>query len=111
VKRVNPHTELIRAVEKLAMLTPHIFIWVNNTGAGMLDGKRFVKFGLKGSSYFIGMSSDGKILCLECKTGDARQTFDQRIFQERVQKLGGRYYVIRSVTDAVQVFHSLRPAA
>lgn len=110
-RKPNPHTDLVRAIEKLAALTPHVFIWHHNTGSGLIDGKRFVKFGLKGSSDFVGMSSDGRMLCIECKTGDARQTFEQRIFQERVQKLNGRYYVVRSVTDAAQVFNSLRPAA
>lgn len=104
----NPHTELVRAVEKLAALTPHIFIWHNNTGSGTLDGKRFVKFGLVGSSDFIGLSSDGKLLCIECKTGTGRQTFDQRKFQERVQKLGGRYFIVRDVLEASAVFQGLR---
>ena len=105
----NPHTILVNAVEKLAKLKKHVFIWRNNTGAGMM-GPRYVTFGLKGSSDFIGLSSDGRFLCLECKTGEARQNYDQKMFQKRIEELGGRYYVVRSIDDAIRILDELEPS-
>lgn len=103
-KAKNPHTVLVNAVLKLASLRKDVFLWSNNTGSGLLDGKRWVKFGLVGSGDLIGLTKDGRFLSLECKTGDARQSFDQKMFQKRIEELGGRYFVIRSVEDAMRTF-------
>lgn len=103
-KKRNPHTELVRAVEKLLILKPGVFAWVNNTGAGLMDGRRYVTFGYKGSADLIGLTADGKFLAIECKTGEARQTFDQRQFQEKIEGLGGRYYIIRTLDEAIRLF-------
>lgn len=105
-KKVHPHTALVNAVDKLASLRKDVFGWPNNTGEGMLNGKRWVRFGFKGSADWIGLSADGRMLCLECKTGDARQTFDQRMFQEEIEKRNGRYFIVRSVEDAQRAFDS-----
>lgn len=105
-KTRHPHTELCRSVERYLGLRSDLFLWHNNTGAGMM-GKRFVRFGYPGSADFIGLLRGGVMLCIECKTGDARQTFEQRQFQERIKTLGGLYFVIRSLDELIKVLQSL----
>jgi hypothetical protein len=76
-----------------------IFAWRNNTGAVKVDGKRFVRFGLKGSPDILGVMPDGRILCVECKSVRGRLTPEQRAFGEAVKRRGGIYIVARGIDD------------
>lgn len=65
-----------------------------------MDGTRLISFGLPGSSDLLGIiSPHGKILCIEVKTGNARQSKQQKAFQNMVIKFGGIYVVARSIHD------------
>lgn len=107
-KSVNPHTVLVKQIDAAMKLRTDIFGWINNTGSALMGGKRFVKFGLKGSGDWIGLTSDGRFIAFECKTGEARQNFDQRQFQERVKSLGGRYFLVRSLGEALSHLDKLQ---
>jgi hypothetical protein len=76
-----------------------IFAWRNNTGAAQVDGKRFVRFGIKGSPDILGVMPDGRMLCVECKSATGRQTPEQRAFGEAVIARGGVYVVARGIAD------------
>lgn len=102
-KKANPHTALVRAIEQLASFRKDVFGWSNNTGAGIMNG-RWVSFGLKGAADWIGLSSDGKLLALEVKTGMAKQEPHQKLFELNIKRLGGRYFVVRNVDDARRAF-------
>lgn len=73
-------------------------IWANNTGAAFRRG-RLLKFGLKGSGDILGIIEGGTFLSIEVKSGKARQTAQQKIFQKVVSNLGGLYIVARSTID------------
>jgi hypothetical protein len=73
-------------------------IWVNNTGTAYRRG-RLLKFGLKGSGDILGILEGGTFLSIEVKSGEARQSKQQKIFQKVVSNLGGLYIVASSIHD------------
>jgi hypothetical protein len=76
-----------------------IFAWPNNTGAVQVDGKRFVRFGRKGSPDILGILPGGRILCVECKSKRGRQTAEQKDFEAEVTRRGGVYVLARGFED------------
>ena len=60
-----------------------------------VQGSRFTTNGIPDIIAVI----DGKFIGLEFKTYRGRQSEDQKIFQERLEAAGGRYFIIRSLTD------------
>lgn len=102
----NPHTRLTKALAAALAKRKDCHGWLNNTGAVKI-GKGFIRYGHVGSSDWLGLTVDGRMLCIECKTGDARQSFHQRIFQEQIERMGGRYYLIRSVEEAIKILDGL----
>lgn len=58
-----------------------------------------ISYGLKGSADIIGLLNTGRFLAVEVKTGMARQTKEQKAFQQMIDKLGGLYIVARSTLD------------
>lgn len=77
----------------------------------MMDGKRYVRFGYPGSADIIGVAKSGVFLAFECKTGEARQNFDQRVFQEEVKKRNGKYFLIRTLDDVLRALDEIETAA
>lgn len=87
----------------------------NNTGAVRIDRPNkkssFLKFGKKGSPDFLVWQRcddffDGdylKTLFIEVKTDVGVQSDEQRKFQQKVEKLGGNYYVVRSLDDVKKI--------
>ena len=73
-------------------------IWANNTGTAYRRG-RMLKFGLVGSGDILGIIEGGTFLSIEVKSGKARQSKQQKIFQKMVTSLGGLYIVARSTQD------------
>lgn len=60
---------------------------------------RMLKIGVKGWADIIGCSPDGKFYAFEVKTGNARQTKEQKNFQKAIESKGGIYIVVRSLND------------
>ena len=84
------------------MTSEHCRLWANNTGVGRaMDSDRIVRFGLKGSPDIIGLYK-GLFLGIEVKTGNAKQSKEQKFFQNMVDNLGGIYVVCRE-TDINQI--------
>ena len=74
-----------------------IYCWRNNTGAVRV-GKRFVRFGKKGSSDILGIMPDGKFLAVECKRENGGiLSDDQKEFLQSITDNGGIAIVVNSV--------------
>lgn len=75
------------------------FFW-KNTSAGFHDGTRFRKhaspFAINGTSDVLGLVNGGQFIAFEIKD-KARATAEQLTFIKKVQALGGRGAVVRSV--------------
>jgi hypothetical protein len=80
-----------------------IFAWRNNTGAVQVEGKRFVRFGIKGSPDILGVMPDGRFLGVETKSAKGRLTAEQKAFGEAVTNRRGVYIVARSVSDLEKI--------
>lgn len=106
VRKRNAHTILCKALAGALSQRVECFGWPNNTGA-LRVGKRFIRFGLTGSGDWIGITTDGKLLAFECKTGKGKQTPGQKAFQSVVEAYGGRYYEVRSVDEAIAYLDNL----
>ena len=64
------------------------------------------KIGLKGMSDLYGVIKDkngvGRFICIEVKTGNAKQTKEQKNFMNMVINMGGIYIVGRSVNQVIE---------
>lgn len=105
------HTDLVnRTILEVSMI-PGVRVWPNQTGVAQAIGneKRFITFGLKGSSDIIGImkctSGAGCFLAIECKTGSDVIKKHQQYFREMITKHGGLYIEARS-TNIVGVIQS-----
>lgn len=74
--------------------------WPNETGAAF-RGKRLISYGLKGSADILGLTNDGIFMAIEVKTGHAKQSPQQIIFEKNVKKRNAIYLVARSVDDVI----------
>ena len=80
-----------------------IFHYRNNSGAmiGEYKGKKsFDRFGAKGSPDIICVI-DGRYIGIEVKSEIGRQSENQQIFQDRLEKAGGLYILARSLDDVI----------
>lgn len=99
------HTKLVDDVHLAIGSLAFARIWKNATGAARSfdNPDRVVSFGLKGSSDLVGVLKGGKILCIECKTGNATQSKDQKNFEAMIKLFGGYYFVVKTVEDAIEL--------
>lgn len=73
----------------------------NNTGAYKV-GDRFIRFGKSGSSdFYVFLKS--VIICIEVKNENGRQTDNQIEFQKKIECLGHRYFIVRSLDDLIDI--------
>lgn len=94
------HNKLINEILATYGSAPNFRIWKNDVGVGRsLDSDRVLRWGLKGSADIIGVGFGGKFIAIEVKTGRAKQSTQQKNFQNMVIAMGGIYIVARSVLD------------
>jgi hypothetical protein len=62
-----------------------------------------ISFGLKGQADLSGILSNGQRLEIEVKDPDGKQSKEQRIFQEVIERFGGKYILATSVNDVEEV--------
>ena len=94
------HNKLISEILLTFGASPILRIWKNDVGVGRsLNGNRVLRWGLKGSADIIGIGFGGRFVAIEVKTGKARQSEQQKCFQQMIQNMGGIYIVARSVQD------------
>ena len=99
---IGEHQRLVsRILLKLSKLS-YCRIWPNNTGVGRsMNGERVIRFGLKGSADIMGIYK-GFFLGIECKTGNATQTKQQKFFEAMVREQGGIYILARTEENIIQ---------
>ena len=79
-----------------------IFSWRNNTGA-LKTENRFVKFGYKGSPDIICVYN-GQFIGIECKSPKGKQSDNQEIFQDKLEKAGGVYLLVKNIDEVMLYF-------
>ena len=111
------HSKLVNEVLLILGSSVYCRVWKSHTGAlPTLDSiKRAIRvavfsgsfsiawrelsyltFGLPGSADISGILKDGRRLEIECKTGNAKQSKQQKKFQEMIEKFGGVYILTHS---------------
>jgi hypothetical protein len=98
---VYAHSRLVNEILLAIGSRPECRVWKNATGTAKSFSGNTIKFGKKGSSDIIGITSDGKFLAIECKTGAAVQTKEQRTFEKMITFFGGRYILARTIDDVL----------
>lgn len=89
------HQLLVKEI--LLYLSAHnIFCWQNSTGA-IKSQNRFVRFGLVGSSDIFSVLPNGKFFCIEVKSGFAKQSKQQIIFEKKIKGCNAFYLVAHSI--------------
>lgn len=59
-------------------------------------------YGLVGSADIMGIVKEGWFVAIECKTGSAEQSKEQKNFQHMVHRFGGHYQVVRTPEQALE---------
>lgn len=91
----TPEGELVKAALDYLQLRG-VYAWRNNTGAYKPEGSdRYVRYGYRGSSDILGVTMDGRIVCVECKAQFGTVSTYQRAFLDEVRTRGGIALVVR----------------
>lgn len=94
---MNPHTTLVQGILDLLRLH-RIPAYPTNTGAAMMENKRFVRFGFPGVADVTGiLPPKGRYIAIEAKTGRGKLAQAQRDFKCMVQIAGGLYFEVRDL--------------
>jgi hypothetical protein len=64
-----------------------------------------MKFGLVGAADITGILPSGVRLEIEVKSGNAKQSQEQKNFETMIQRHGGIYFVARSLDDVLRVLN------
>lgn len=93
---------IVRAILDYLRLAK-IFHWRNNTGA-MVDKEnhRFFRFGATGSPDIF-VVVNGQIIGIEVKSETGKQSENQKIWQSGFERAGGKYLLVRSVDEVVNI--------
>lgn len=89
--------------------TGEVLLERNNIGMAWMRNGQPVKFGVggPGGSDFVG-TYRGRALYVEIKTPTGRQSPEQKTFQNKVERHGALYRIVRSVEDAYALLAELR---
>lgn len=103
--RTQNHQKLVKKC--LVFLSSKGYLaWSNNTGSVKFE-KRYISFGLKGSSDIIAIHPNtGTFYGFECKTGAAVQNKHQKIFERECKKINAIYIVIRSIEQLKELIEN-----
>lgn len=75
----------------------HLFHFRCNSGMAKV-GKRYIRYGVSGCPDIICVIK-GQFVGVEVKDADGKQSHDQWIFQQDLERAGGRYLLVRSVEE------------
>lgn len=75
-----------------------VFYYRNNSGAFKAAHGSFIRFGTPGSPDIVAVIT-GLFIGFECKMGSGRLNPNQKLFKERLEQAGGKYYEIHSPED------------
>lgn len=91
--------ELTRHTVTYLNLLGH-FAWRQNNG--MLKGK--YRIGIKGLPDIFCLTKTGKLVAIEVKIGKDKQSEDQKIFQDQIERHDGHYIIIKKFEDVENFF-------
>ena len=101
-------THLVTSILQALELEPGVYAWRNSTGMIRRAG-RVIKFGAVGSPDILAIvGPEGRLLGLEAKTSTGKQSPKQCEWQALIDGLGGKYAVVRSVSDALKAVRDAR---
>lgn len=104
---VLPRNSLRLSISPWSLPDPafHIgVIWRTNTGASRI-GRRFVRFGIKGSPDFQGwIFKDGRRMTIEAKSDTGTENPNQRAYAKLALATGVLHGVVRSYAECVELF-------
>ena len=87
--------QYLRLMENLG----HLVYQKNNSGGALGQSGRFIRFGKAGAPDFLIYLSGGVCVHLEVKNEKGRMSPNQLEYQAKVEKLGHRYCLVRSVDE------------
>jgi hypothetical protein len=109
----NPESVLMDEI-RLALSDPDAVFWRNNIGIAEIRSRpgarpQVVRFGVgsPGGADLIGLFR-GRFVAVEVKTPAGRQSKEQRLWQQLVERKGGVYAIVRSATEATALLERLR---
>ena len=77
---------------------PNVRLWKRVVG---FDFTKKIKYGIPGEPDLQGIiAPNGRLLCIEVKTGSAKLNSDQIIYRKMIEKFGALYIEARSVDQA-----------
>lgn len=96
---------------RIVLNHPDLVLWRNNCGVAERNGHK-IRFGVgnPGGADLIGLFR-GAFVAIEIKTLTGRQSPEQKLFQQLVERKGGTYLILRSVEDAHAWLSGLKAAA
>lgn len=84
-------------------LSKHGIVIRQNTGNFKTTDGRYIKCGVKGLSDLLFIGKNGKVAFLEVKTATGRASKEQLNFIDKVQRLGHKAGIVRSVDEALKM--------
>lgn len=111
IRAIGDYLQVQRNLGKLVYIR-------NNTGAIPIEAgkykRRFVRFGDKGSPDFLvfieaDLVTDTyyfqymKTIAIEAKSETGKQSKEQLEWQADFERIGGKYYVVRSVDEVIEI--------
>jgi hypothetical protein len=102
VKWKEKEADVQRAI-LLLLEYSHMFHYRNNSGGMVAESGHFVRFGATGSPDII-IVQNGKYIGVEVKGTDGKQSDNQKIFQQELEKAGGEYLLVHSVEEFLDQF-------
>jgi hypothetical protein len=104
---MTPETRIKRLIcSYLKLKYEDIYFWVTDR-VGIYDAKAGVfrrnvdPYRIKGISDILGILPNGRLLAIEVKTKTGKVSSDQKLFIDKVNKLGGLAFVARSIDDVI----------
>ena len=78
-----------------------IFYYRQNTGATRTESGGFIRYGAVGSPDIIAVLA-GQYIGIEVKDKHGKQSPGQVLFQQKLEKAGGRYLLIRDIDELIE---------
>lgn len=98
-----------RAILDYLALT-NVFHWRNNTGSFRAEHGGFYSFGTPGSpDIFAVLPPWGHVLGIEVKDVRTKLNANQEAFKDRLEAVGGRYIIARSLDDVIVAINEMKP--
>lgn len=107
----NAHTDLVKSIvnyiDILQATGWPIYGFKSATASVPIGDDRWMKVGKKGNAD-VTLCLLGQYIGIEAKTGTGRQSDDQKLAQEDIEKAGGIYLVVRTIDEGERALKSIR---